>query len=139
MTPKLVCLFNQNGAAGAAQQLKDALDDGLIVHARMLSGCGVGMVTVPPEPGTKVTPIVIPGGGEHTVVIFAYDNDTFVFGDPDATVSHSPEPGFGQLTFDSGAGRLSTALNDADMAVGEDGYHAAHHEKRYQVLRLQSH
>lgn len=130
-------VIRQNGVASAAQQAKDALDDGLIVHARVLSGCGLGMGVVPPEPGATVIPLGIPGDGEHTVVIFAYDGDTFVFGDPDAAVSHTPEAGFGQLTFDSGAGRLSTALDDSDMAVDERGYHARG-DKRYQVLWLAS-
>jgi hypothetical protein len=127
--------------SGAVGQLRDALDAGRTVHARVLSGTGYGVGTTaagknaasgrarrlalgaPPE--------------EHSLLIIGFDGDTFVFSDPDAAVSHTPEPGFGELHLDATDNRLSTAENPADMAVTPDGEHSRG-DKRYQIIRIET-
>jgi hypothetical protein len=84
-------------------RMKRALDDGWVVHARVLSG--------------------LEGGGasraeaEHSLVVFGYDGDAFEFFDPDVSGSNVKRSGFDKLYFDRSANRLSTAQTEADFAV----------------------
>ena len=128
-------VVNQHSVAAAVAGLKAALDAGQVVHARLLSGVGIGSVTVPAEPRAKKIPLGIPGDGEHSVLIIGYDGDQFVFSDPDASVSKNPKAGFGSLFFDGT--RLSTAPSEDKLKVNEGGDHPDG-EHRYQVLFLAS-
>jgi hypothetical protein len=92
-------------------RMKRALDDGWVIHARVLSG--------------------VEGGGasraeaEHSLVVFGYDGDAFEFFDPDVAGSNLARSGFDKLYFDRGANRLSTARTETDFAVhGEGGDYA---------------
>jgi hypothetical protein len=127
-------ILAQSDAGGAAKAVRDALDAGGLVHARVLSGIGVGGNSLP-DPNAKPHPIQIPATGEHTILIIGHDGTSFVFHDPDAAVSHSPEPGFGVLHYDAGDNRLSTAKDHADMAVDTSGKHVRG-DKRYQLLAV---
>jgi peptidoglycan hydrolase-like protein with peptidoglycan-binding domain len=127
----------QTGGAAAAAQMRQALDAGQVVHARVLSGVGIGSAKVPPNPNAKPATFSVTVPEEHSLLIIGFDSDAFVFSDPDAAVSHHPEHGFG-LLFLSGD-RLSTAPADipASAGVNEEGKHVDG-EKRYQVLTLSS-
>jgi hypothetical protein len=129
-------VFRQSGVSGAVAAMKKALDAGQVIHARVLSGVGLGTIPdVPPEPKAKPVRLAVAPKDleEHSVLIIGYDDDTFVFNDPDATVSSSPKNGFGKLFFKDG--RLSTADGDSDMPVDAAGLHARK-DKRYQVVRV---
>jgi len=126
-------VFDQPGVAGVIPELKKALDAGQVIHARVLSGVGFGTnPNVPAEPGSRKRSLG-PPPEEHSLLLIGFDGDTFVFSDPDAAVSNTPVPGFGQLTFDGK--RLSTAVNDADLPVTAGGRHARG-DKRYQIISL---
>lgn len=133
-------VFHQQGAGAVVKLMRDALDGGLVIHARVMSGVGAGSTVVAPKPGFKPVVLGIPPPEEHSLLIIAYDlsDNSFVFSDPDAGVSHSPAggAGFGTLFFDpSDGGRLSTARRPGEMPVEEDGKHGRG-EKRYQVISL---
>ena len=125
-------VFPQDGAASIVTALKKALDNGQMVHARVLSGVGKGLGCAKAFDVKKVGPIG-PPSEEHSILIFAHDGDEFAFHDPDATASNNPQVGFGRLFFADG--KLSTARGAGDLAVTKCGDHAggAH---RYQVIRL---
>jgi hypothetical protein len=124
----------QSGVGGVVAQMKVALDAGQMLHARVLSGVGIGMArSVPSERKATRVPIEIPMKGEHSILIIGYDDDAFVFNDPDAGESIQPAPGFGLLHHDGK--RLSTALDDDDLKVDDKGHHAIG-DHRYQVLSL---
>jgi hypothetical protein len=150
-------VISQTGAGAAAAQMRRALTDGRLVHARVVSGEGYG------APGTSVGKIdpktkkrvdepadiaarrhpIGKAPQEHSLLIIGFDGDKFVFHDPDAGVSTAGgERGFGLLFFDSTENRLSTAKNPGDMLVDQTGKHdaAQHgaHDKRYQVITLAS-
>jgi peptidoglycan hydrolase-like protein with peptidoglycan-binding domain len=127
-------VMGQSGVASAVDAMRKALDDGHVVHARVLSGVGHGSSAPAPNPKAKPTPIG-PPPEEHSLLIIGFDGNTFVFSDPDASVSHTPEDGFGVLTFDSATGRLSTAADDSDMIVSTGGKHRRG-DKRYQIISL---
>jgi len=128
-------VVDQSGVGGAVAALMQALDAGLMVHARVLSGVGVGSTSVPAEPNAQPTPIGIPGEGEHSVLIIGYDNNKFVFNDPDASESKNPGGGFGFMYFDGT--HFGTARNANDLRVDANGDHYLG-DHRYQVLYLAS-
>jgi hypothetical protein len=72
---------------------------------------------------------------EHSLVIIGRNLDTFVFHDPDATVSKTPEPGFGLLHFDPSRGTLHTAASPAGLPVDSNGKSIVG-DKRYQVISI---
>lgn len=127
-------VFPQTGLSSAVTKLKDALDNGHMVHARVLSGVGAGKGCIPgfDPPGTKVTDLG-PPPEEHSILIIGFDGDEFVFHDADATVSRTPMAGFGSLFFKDG--RLSTADGAGDLPVTRCGNHPRG-DKRYQVIKL---
>ena len=135
-------VINQSGAGSAIGQIRDALAAGKTVHARVLSGLGYGQGTtatgkIGPDIKAKRSAIGAPPE-EHSLLIIGSDGGTaFVFHDPDAGVSHTPEAGFGMLFFDAADNRLSTAENPSDLAVDADGKHGKG-DKRYQIISLQS-
>jgi hypothetical protein len=128
------------------QRIKQRLDNGYPFHARVLSGLGNGHelakkvrdaqgAATPPAPESIVV------GEEHSITIIGYENNTFVFWDPDSTVSrYKPSStteikGFGTLTFQSG--RLTTAVSEADLFVDTHGSHlTGGKNKRYQILTM---
>ena len=127
-------VLKQGNVSTAVTQLKKALDAGQLIHARVLSGAGIG--TQPNVPFDSKPPVnVLLAAEEHSIVIIGFDGDKFVFSDPDASVSSSPETGFGFLFFDSSNSRLSTAENAVDLPVSPNGKHSRG-DKRYQVLTL---
>jgi hypothetical protein len=114
-------------------KMRRALDDGWVVHARVLSG--------------------IEGGGasgaeaEHSLIVFGYDGNTFDFFDPDVAGSNRAGSGFDKLYFDPVANRLSTARNEADFgaydAEGPEGSNRHHGWQargvhRYQVTSIET-
>lgn len=135
-------VIEQANVDAVASQMKAALNAGRTVHARVLSGLGYGVgTTATGKTAPNVTSRRIALGAppeEHSLLVIGSDQNTaFVFHDPDAGVSHSPEPGFGMLFFDSGDGRLSTAENPSALAVEASGKHAGG-DKRYQVISVQA-
>lgn len=127
-------VLKQGNVSSAVAQLKKALDAGQVVHARVLSGVGIGTQSNVPFDSRPPVNVGQPPE-EHSLVIIAFDGDKFVFSDPDASVSRSPESGFGFLFFDSLSARLSTAENVSDLPVEANGKHSRG-DKRYQVLTL---
>lgn len=127
-------VLKQSNVSAAVAQLKKALDAGQLVHARVLSGVGIGTQSNVAFESTPPFNVGQPPE-EHSLVIIGFDGDQFVFSDPDASVSRSPENGFGFLFFDSSNARLSTAENTSDLPVEPNGRHSRG-DKRYQVLTL---
>jgi hypothetical protein len=122
----------QQGVASAVAALKKAIDNGHMIHARVLSGVGYGKGCAKQfekKPGGALGPAT----AEHSLLIFARDGDTFLFSDSDASVSSTPKQGFGVLHFADD--RLSTADGAADLPVTRCGNHARG-DKRYQVMSL---
>jgi hypothetical protein len=85
------------------ERMKRAIDDGWVIHARVLSG--------------------IEGGGksraetEHSIVVYGYSGNEFEYFDPDVGGSNVAQTGFDRLHYDPKANRLSTAASEADFAV----------------------
>jgi hypothetical protein len=127
-------VLKQSNVSSAVTQLKKALDAGQLVHARVLSGVGIGTQSNVPFDSKPPVNVGQPPE-EHSLVIIGFDGDKFVFSDPDASVSKGPETGFGFLFFDSSNVRLSTAENASDLLVDPNGKHSRG-DKRYQVLTL---
>jgi hypothetical protein len=131
-------VVEQAGVGAAVEEVKRALRAGQIVQARVISGVGVGIAKEAQEfdpPDSKPRPIRVPVAGEHSLLIIGFEGDTFVFHDPDATTSSTPEPGFGFLVHDENEGRLSTAFINNDFPVNQDGDHPRG-DHRYQVTTL---
>lgn len=127
----------QRDTAAVVDAMMRALDDGRLIHARVLSGVGYGGKTRLPtkrnERGEIVSPVP---PEEHSLVIIGHNGtDTFFFHDPDATRSTTPERGFGTLFHDPAKKRLSTAASEAGLPVDKDGLHPSG-AKRYQVLSV---
>jgi hypothetical protein len=133
----------QNGVSSAIPKMQAALDDGWILHARVLSGIDYGhgeaaksfdkqnyKGKAPKQPQRLGKP-----PEEHSIMIIGYDASEFVFWDPDSVSSNRRGAGFGSLFFSNG--RLSTARNDADLVVDINGdHHDGNH--RYQIIHLGS-
>ena len=112
------------------ERMKRALDDGWVIHARVLSG--------------------IVGGGkgyaqaEHSLIVYGYSGDAFEYFDPDVGGSNVAKTGFDRLYYDRDANRLSTAASEADFAVyaGRDKTHIqgfqASGVHRYQVSSIET-
>ncbi len=128
--------FRQKGALSAVAQMQSALDAGQLIHVRVMSGVGAGTdPDVRADPSARRIPLGIAPPEEHSLLIIGFDGNQFVFHDPDAAVSRSPENGFGTLFFDSSDGRLSTASTPEEMPVDSHGAHRRG-DKRYQVISL---
>lgn len=126
----------QSGVGSAVTAMIAALDAGQILHARVLSGIGYGLGG--PSPSLKAKPQRLSEAPpeEHSILIIGTTgNETFVFHDPDASVSKNPEPGFGMLFFDPVDGRLSTSPAPGAMPVSDEGKHRSGN-KRYQVISV---
>jgi hypothetical protein len=106
-------------------RIKRALADGQIVHARVVSGIHLDMAGA----GTP--------NEEHSLVVFGYDRDKFLYFDPDVAGSGKPVRPFGTLFLDRVNNRLSTAETDADFLSDGGGFDrkGVH---RYQVVRAYS-
>jgi hypothetical protein len=130
----------QTGVAQSVALMKVAIDAGHQIHARVLSGIGYGHDPLQPDRNAKPH-WMGPPPEEHSLIVFGYEGDSFVFSDPDASVSHHPEPGFGMLFYDFAANRLSTARTTSMLWVtpAPSGNHRGGDtdgDKRYQVVRL---
>ena len=114
-------------------KMRRALDDGWVIHARVLSG--------------------LEGGGksgaeaEHSLIVFGYDGNSFDFFDPDVAGSNLARSGFDKLYYDPAANRLSTARTEADFGVyaadgpaGSNRHHGwqAGGVHRYQVTSIET-
>lgn len=137
----------QNGVSSAIPKMQAALDDGWVLHARVLSGIEYGSVEygqpgsvagdfdkqaakgkAPKQPQSIGTP-----PEEHSIMIIGYDGNEFVFWDPDSFNSNRRGSGFGSLFFSNG--KLSTAENSADLVVNNQGNHRrTTRDHRYQVI-----
>ena len=124
---------------GVAGRMRSAIDDGWILHARVLSGVGYGeadnaraydAAAAKGRPPHQPVPIGKPPE-EHSIMIIGYEGSEFVFWDPDTGSSKTHGSGFGSLYANGSS--LTTAASDADLPVSDDGYQAsgAH---RYQVI-----
>lgn len=140
-------VLNQTGVGSAVPKMKSALDDGWILHARVLSGIDYSWgefvqaydrQAAKGKPPKQPQPLGTPPQ-EHSIMIIGYDdaNNEFVFWDPDSTASHRHGTGFGSLFFDGGSGRLSTAQNDAQLPVNDQGDHSRG-DHRYQIILIGS-
>jgi hypothetical protein len=109
--------------ATTVEQLRTAIKDGWVVHARVVSGIYL-------DRAAKGTP-----NEEHSLLIVGVSGDVFEYLDPDVSGASHPSRSFNKLHFDPAANRLSTAPDDAGFLVGDDGFQAdgVH---RYQVVRL---
>jgi hypothetical protein len=140
-------VLSQSGVSGAIPKMQAALDNGWILQAHVLSGIGVGedgavkaydkQVDRELAGGKKATkqPERVSASGEHWISIIGYDNNEFVFWDPDSSSSNRNGSGFGSLFFQGD--KLSTAENDADMTIGINGDHR-NGNHRYQVITISS-
>ena len=105
-------------------KIEIALDDGHLIHARVLSGIYAGA-----KPTCKE---------EHSINIIGYDGNKFVFWDPDTNASKKFGGGFGFVYYDSTLKRFTTAQNDADLRVDSNGDHRSGLQHRYQVLTVKT-
>ena len=132
-------VLKQRGVGGVIDGMKRALDDGWVLHARVLSGVDYAWGEYAEAYDAAVRkgrppaqPVGLPKPPEeHSIMIIGYDGNEFVFWDPDSASSNKHGPGFGALYYADG--RLTTAASDADLPVSDEGNHAsgAH---RYQVI-----
>lgn len=118
----VVIYYSNLGAAIA--KVKRALDDDYHIHARILSGIYSGST-----PSCRQ---------EHSINIIGYDGNKFVFWDPDSKESAQFGGGFGFLYYDSALRRFTTAINDADLRVNNNGDHSSGSQHRYQVLTVRT-
>jgi hypothetical protein len=101
------------------ERMKRAIDDGWVIHARVLSG--------------------IEGGGksraetEHSIIVYGYSGNAFEYFDPDVGGSNVATTGFDRLHYDAKANRLSTAASEADFAVYAHRTNEPGHIRGYQV------
>jgi peptidoglycan hydrolase-like protein with peptidoglycan-binding domain len=130
-------VLRQRGVADCVAKMKVAIDAGQVLHARVMSGIGYGKeTTAPPGMTVRNGRVFAPAPPEeHSLVIIGRNLDTFVFHDPDATVSKTPEPGFGLLHFDPSRGTLHTAASPAGLPVDSNGKSIVG-DKRYQVISI---
>ena len=101
------------------ERMKRAIDDGWVIHARVLSG--------------------IIGGGksfseaEHSLIVYGYSGDAFEYFDPDVAGSNVGKTGFDRLYYDRDANRLSTAASEKDFGVYAHDKDAPGHIQGYQL------
>ncbi|HET8804580.1 MAG TPA: C39 family peptidase, partial [Aequorivita sp.] len=120
-------------------KIKNALDDGFLIHARVLSGTNFGHGLHPELEDSKKMkdspkPKSIFGAAEHSLVIIGYEDNTFLFWDPDSSASSlKGDTGFGNLFFQSG--RFTTAEIESELFVKDDGDHV-NGNKRYQIISV---
>ena len=114
------------------ERMKRAIDDGWVVHARVLSG--------------------ITGGGksrsqaEHSLIVYGYSGKAFEYFDPDVGGSNLAMTGFDRLYYDDKANRLSTAESEAQFPVYGDKDGSGAHLRgsqtsgvhRYQVVSIET-
>lgn len=117
-------------------KIKNALADGFVIYTRVLSGYGVGSNTPmmncrSPEQGKTQVTIK---QGEHYILVIGHDqNNRFLFWDPHSSDSKKFGGGFGYLFLDASNKRLTTAENNTELAVDQEG-NQANGQHRYQPL-----
>jgi outer membrane protein OmpA-like peptidoglycan-associated protein len=102
-------------------KLRDALDDGFLVVAAVLSGACTGQAGRCGEPTCCNIPVPnhrkpFP---DHYILIIGYENNKFVFWDPYGQDSNATRycAGFGYLFFDDVKNRFSTAAQDSELGI----------------------
>jgi hypothetical protein len=115
------------------ERMRRAIDDGWVIHARVLSGYYGGGASH--------------AEAKHSLVVYGHTGDTFEFFDPDVGGSNLARTGFDSLHYDRDANRLSTARTEADFAVykkpGPEGSGQIHGWQasgvhRYQVTSIET-
>ncbi len=135
--------LRQNGVGAMVPKMQRALDDGWIIHARVLSGIDYAWGehakafdkqekkgNPPKQPQQLGSP-----PQEHSIMLIGYDGNEFVFWDPDSTSSHKHGSGFGSIFFSGN--KLSTADSSANLVVDDNGNHQSG-EHRYQIILVSS-
>jgi hypothetical protein len=153
--PHLVIKYRQQILDHAVSTLKTVIDAGFLVRAGVLSGIcddkpDMGCVATIRKTNPGALSEVWKLCPEHYILIFARDENTFLFYDSShASVLLRGEFTFGLLFYDSSDGRLSTAKGSSNLEVGSSGFHTnlgfvdptaqaddPHFQKRFQVLNL---
>jgi outer membrane protein OmpA-like peptidoglycan-associated protein len=137
--PFLILSYNATLLAQAVARTKCILDQGCVVRAGVLSGICDDKPDVGCARITKRAEVwrTCP---EHWLVIIGYVGNAFVFWDS-AGSSRIAKGGheFGLLHYNPTENRLTTGIDMWYMDVKGDGTHTWNtHQKRYQVLRLQT-
>ena len=119
-------------------KMKAAIDDGFALHTHVLSGYGIGsdapMTDCSSPESRKEAQKHCPAiSGEHYILIIGYEGNKFLFWDAHASDSKELGGGFGYLFYSNG--RLTTAENDNDLPVDENGDHSGG-QHRYQPLTI---
>jgi OmpA family len=115
--------------ATTISRLREALDDGFLIAASVLSGIctGQGGRCNDPTCCNIPTPKQRDPFPDHWILIIGHNGgNKFVFWDPHGSSSNAlraPCQGFGFLFYDSGKKRFSTAENDSEMDVDIGGDH----------------
>ncbi len=142
-------VMQQTGVSSVVGRMQKAIDAGQLLHVRVVSGVGFGgklgapnkkatrVKSQLPKKDSKGNPKAITGFEEHSLLVIGFDQDKFVFNDPDANVSSDPKAGFGLLHFDNANSRLGTGETAGDMPVNEDGKTRTG-QKRYQVISVKT-
>lgn len=126
-------VLTQTGVSEIAERMRVLLDQGQVLHARVLSGVQEGMDTIEAEPGAVDKNVTVPTAGEHSLLVIGWDDNKFVFHDPDPGGSKNPGGGFGFLY--EADGHLSTAWKKSELRVDRFGDHVIG-DHRYQVLSV---
>ncbi len=132
-----------SGVGAMIPKMQAALDDGWVLHARVVSGIDYGWgehAKAFDKQQAKGKPPVQPQAigkppEEHSIMLIGYDGNEFVFWDPDSTSSSLHGQGFGSVFFADN--RLSTAENNSAFPVNDEGDHQ-NGEHRYQIILVSS-
>jgi hypothetical protein len=127
--PHLVIKYRPQMLDHAVSTLKTVIDAGFVVRAGVLSGicddkpdmgCAAAIKKNNPSALGQVWKLC----PEHYILIFARDENTFLFYDSSqASVLERGEFTFGLLFYDSSEARLSTAMSSSNLDVGRSGFH----------------
>lgn len=124
----------QSDLPDTIKKLREALDDGFLIVASVLSGVCTGQGGSCSDPTCCDDPGPRKPFPDHWVLIIGHDGgNKFVFWDPNGFFTgggHASNAtrfcnGFGFFFFDPDKVRFTTAANDAEMAVNGDGDHTS--------------
>lgn len=153
--PHLVVKYKKQTLDQAVSTLKTAIDAGFLVRAGVLSGLcddkpDVGCAAKIRKDKPSASGAIWKLCPEHYILIFARDENTFLFYDSShASALERGEFTFGLLFYNSSDARLSTSRNSSNLNVENQGFHTGlgytdpafptkklEHQKRFQVLNL---